>query len=55
MLKADEAKEKADRAAGRMAAQSPDGERIYKDQQAIKGEKKDIVADAAKMKADQRK
>ena len=38
-----------------MAAESKDAERVYKDQQAIKGEKKDIAADkpgSLQMKSD---
>ena len=35
-----------------MAAESKDAEKVYKDQQAVKGEKKDIAADTAKLKAD---
>jgi hypothetical protein len=53
--KADEAKLKADSAAGRMVAQSPDAQRVYEDRQAIKGERKDIAADrpgSLQLKAD---
>lgn len=50
-----EARLKSDTASGRMAAESKDAERVYKDQQALKGEKKDIAADASKLIADQKK
>ena len=43
--KADEAKYKADKAAGRLAGISPDALKVYKDQQAINGESKDLAAD----------
>lgn len=55
LLAGDKASLRADRAEGKMAAQSSDAESVYKDQQAAKGEKSDIVADAAKLKAEQRK
>jgi hypothetical protein len=48
-LEADTAKLKADSASGRMAAESKDAEKNYKDQQAIKGEKTDIASDKAKL------
>jgi len=35
----------ADTNSGRMAAESPDGEKVYKDRQAIRGEKNDIARD----------
>ena len=38
-LKADQAQMKKDKASGKMAAESKDSERVYKDQQAIKGSK----------------
>jgi len=50
-----EARLKADREEGKMAAMSSDAERVYKDEQAIKGENKDIAADQAKLKTDRRK
>ncbi len=40
-----EARLKADKSEGKMAAESKDSEKVYKDKQAIKGEKKDIAAD----------
>ena len=54
-LESAEARLKADKAEGKMAAESKDSERVYKDQQAIKGEKKDIAADKAKLIADEKK
>ena len=33
---------------------SPDSERVYQDGRYIKGERKDIVADEAKLKADRK-
>ena len=45
---------KADTKEGKMAAESKDAEKVYQDKQAIKGEKKDIATDAAKLKADQK-
>lgn len=53
-LEAAEARLKADKAEGKMAAESKDSERVYKDQQAIKGEKKDIAADTTELNADQK-
>lgn len=44
-LKTDAAKLKSDRRSGRMAAESPDAERIYKDRQAVKGQKRALAAD----------
>jgi hypothetical protein len=38
-----------------MAAESKASEKVYKDQQNIKGEKKEITADKAKLKADEKK
>jgi len=46
---------KADAKDGKMAAESPDAERVYKDRQAIRAEKKEIVTDVTKLKADERK
>ncbi len=43
-----EARLKADTEAGKMSAMSKDSEKVYKDKQAIKGEKKNIAADLAK-------
>jgi cell division protein FtsL len=54
-LIADRAILTADKASGKMAAESPDSQRIYKERLNIKGEKKDIATDEAKMKADQKK
>ncbi len=54
-LEAAEARPKADTEEGKMAAESKDAEKVYKDQQAIKGEKKDIAANKAKLNADQKK
>ncbi len=50
-----EARLKADKAEGKMAAESKDSERVYKDKQAIKGEKKDIATDKADLKKDAKK
>ncbi len=44
-LKADDARLKSDTASGRMSAESKDAYEVYKSQQAIEGEKKDIAAD----------
>ena len=54
-LEVAEARLKSDTASGKMAAESKDAEKVYKDHQAIKGEKGDVAADAAHLKADQRK
>ena len=54
-LEVAEAKLKADTAEGKMAAESKDAEKVYKDQQAMKGEKKGIAADTANLKTDQKK
>jgi hypothetical protein len=54
-LDADEARLKADTASGKMSAESNDAYEVYKAEQAIKGEKKDIAADQAaslQMKSD---
>jgi hypothetical protein len=40
---------------GKMAAESRDAERVYMDRQAVKAEEKQIVADKAKLHADQLK
>lgn len=50
-----EARLKAHKASGKMAAESKDSMKVYKDQQAIKGEKKDIASDQARLQADQKK
>ena len=39
----------------RMSAESEDAYKVYKAKPAVKGEKKDIAADEAKLKADQKK
>jgi len=49
-LEAAEARLKADKEEGKMAAMSRDSEKVYKDQQAIKGERTDLSADQAKLK-----
>ena len=54
-LEAAEARMKADKAEGKMAAESKDSEKVYKDQQAVKGEKKDIAADKANLKTAEKK
>jgi len=46
---------KADAKEGKMAAESPDAERVYKDRQAMKAEKMEIAADQTKLKADEKK
>ena len=46
---------KADAKEGKMAAESPDAEKVYKDRLAAKGEKKEIAADLTKLKADEKK
>ncbi|MBS0303327.1 MAG: hypothetical protein JSR16_14340 [Proteobacteria bacterium] len=51
-LHVDEQQLKRDRRHGRMAATSPDGEKIYVDQQAIKGQEQAIADDTARVKAD---
>ena len=54
-LEADEATLKADKASGKMAAESPDSFKGYQDQQDVKGTKKVIADDKAKMQADTKK
>ena len=44
-LKVDEKTLRADTRSGRMAAESPDEEKLYRDRQAIKGEEKDLARD----------
>ena len=51
-LKGDEQRLQRDRQHGRMAATSPDGEKIYQDKQAIKGQEQAIAQDTARVKAD---
>jgi hypothetical protein len=48
-LEADEATLKSDTASGRMSAESKDAMKAYIDEQAVKGEKKDIAADKTKV------
>ena len=54
-LEAAEARLKADKAEGKMVAESKDAEKVYKDKQAVKGEKKDIATDKADLKAAEKK
>lgn len=54
-LDADEARMKADKASGKMSAESKDSEKVYNDQQAVKGAKSMIATDvpgSLQMKAD---
>ena len=51
LLAADKATLRADKIDGKMAAQSEDSEKAYQDLQSINGEKKDIAADRAKLRA----
>jgi cell division protein FtsL len=53
-LKADTNTWAADARSGKMAAESTDAEKIYKDQQAIKGEKSAITSDRAKLNGDRK-
>ncbi|MBS0389773.1 MAG: hypothetical protein JSR23_01265 [Proteobacteria bacterium] len=48
-LKADAHRQQRDNKHGRMAATSPDAEKVYQDQQAIKGQEKAIAEDKAKL------
>lgn len=50
-----EARLKADTKEGKMAAESKDSTKVYRDQQSLKSEKKDIAADNTKLIADQKK
>lgn len=52
-LKVAEATLKTDTREGKMAAESPDAERVYRDRQAIIGQLKDIDADKATLKTDE--
>ena len=52
-LKADQKTLKADTNEGKMAAESKDAEKVYKDQQNVKGQEKVISSDKANLKADQ--
>ena len=47
-LEAAEARLKADTKEGKMAAESKDAEKVYKDQQGMKGDQKDVAADKKK-------
>jgi hypothetical protein len=51
---ADAQKWAADTDSGRMAAESTDAEKVYRDQQAIRGQENAITADRAKLKADRK-
>lgn len=51
-LKADQQRLQRDRKHGRMAATSPDAERLYKDQQAIRGQERAIARDEAQLRRD---
>lgn len=48
----DQMTQRADAGAGRMAAVSDDGERVYRDRQAVNAEEKQILADRDKLGAD---
>jgi hypothetical protein len=50
-----EARLKADAKEGKMAAESKDADKVYKDQLTAAGEKKDVSADKASLKADEKK
>lgn len=52
-LKTDQQRLVRDRKEGRMAAVSPDEEKVYHDRQAIKGQKKAVAADEANLRKDQ--
>ena len=54
-LEVAEARLKADKAEGKMAAESEDSERVYKDRLAVKSEMRDIAGDKANLKSDQPK
>jgi hypothetical protein len=51
---ADAQKWAADTTSGRMSAESTDAEKVYRDQQAIRGQENAITADRGKLKADQK-
>jgi uncharacterized membrane protein YkoI len=53
-LASDQMTQRADARAGRMSAVSDDGERVYRDQQAIKAQEKQILAYRAKLSSDQK-
>lgn len=50
-----DARLKSDKSSGKMVAESKDSMKVYSDQQAMKGEKKDIATDKTKLQADQKK
>jgi len=54
-LEVAETRLKTDAKAGKMAAESRDAEQVYKDRQAIKGEKATVAADRTKLIADEKK
>lgn len=54
-LRKDEQTFRSDKLSGKMAAESPDSYRVYKDEQAIKAQEKAIGADHAKLHADSRR
>ena len=54
-LEAAEARLKENTKEGRMSAESKDSEKVYEDKQNVKGLKKDIAADKANLKADEKK
>jgi hypothetical protein len=54
-LEVAEARLKADTKEGKMAAESRDAEQVYRDRQALRGEKAAIAADKAKLIADEKK
>ncbi len=51
-LKADARRQQHDDRHGRMAATSPDAEKVYQDRQAIKGQEKAIADDQARLRAE---
>lgn len=50
-LKTDQRQRHFDKLHGRMAATSPDAEKVYRDQQAIRGQEKAIASDQASLRA----
>jgi len=52
-LKTDAHRLTRDRKEGRMAAVSPDAEKVYQDKQAIKGQEKAVATDETKLRKDQ--
>lgn len=54
-LQADQKTFQKDSKSGRMSAESPDAEKVYKDKQYIQGEKKDIASDKALLNKDEKK